>query len=587
MLCDWEIESLARAGMIAPFEAAQVRDGVSYGLSSAGYDMRLAGEFKILNAREADYLDPKNPIAAHWATFTESDYIEIPPHGFVLGRSVEYWRIPTNVVGTVVGKCVTGDTRIVDAATGNYMPISDFVNDGHTIGLHNWRIAPFGALGVIRQGIKSVYELTTKRGLKIRTTAEHPFRVLPGWKALNKLEVGEPIATARNIPIFGTTELPDWEAILLGLMISEGQCHTPGHSPCFTSEDPVLIDALNQAVRDGNLGTVSQSGDFGHRIVNKRGRGGIAETNRASLWLRKYGLNVGAGAKFVPPQVFMSPKRSVALFLRYLFGGDGSIHRHGGGVCVSYCTISRRLIDDVHHLLLRFGITSSINIKHPRNGQTAYELGIYSYTDANRFLDQIGFPQDSIKWITGRSLTVGVGKEYQRSKGDTLPVFAWNMAQQAIGDRSFLSIGIHARQTKPMSYINASLIANAVGGVFNDLVGGDVIWDYVDNIQYIGEQEVYDISVPEVHNFIANDFVIHNSTYARNALFANVTPLEPGWEGYLTIELTNGAPVPSRVYIGEGICQAQFHFITIPNVTYRSRNGKYQNQPAMPVLAKV
>jgi deoxycytidine triphosphate deaminase len=51
MLCDWEIESLARAGMIDPFLPSQVRDGgkISAGLSSAGYDMRLAGEFKMLN----------------------------------------------------------------------------------------------------------------------------------------------------------------------------------------------------------------------------------------------------------------------------------------------------------------------------------------------------------------------------------------------------------------------------------------------------------------------------------------------------------------------------------------------------------
>ncbi|NWG12070.1 MAG: dCTP deaminase [Acidobacteria bacterium] len=69
------------------------------------------------------------------------------------------------------------------------------------------------------------------------------------------------------------------------------------------------------------------------------------------------------------------------------------------------------------------------------------------------------------------------------------------------------------------------------------------------------------------------------STYARCGLIVNVTPLEPGWEGYLTISLVNAAPVPIRVYAGEGIGQILF-LLGEGDCTssYADRSGKYQGQ---------
>jgi dCTP deaminase len=69
------------------------------------------------------------------------------------------------------------------------------------------------------------------------------------------------------------------------------------------------------------------------------------------------------------------------------------------------------------------------------------------------------------------------------------------------------------------------------------------------------------------------------STYARCGLIVNVTPLEPGWEGYLTVSLVNAAPVPLRVYAGEGIGQVLFlRGEGDCSVPYGARNGKYQSQ---------
>jgi len=71
---------------------------------------------------------------------------------------------------------------------------------------------------------------------------------------------------------------------------------------------------------------------------------------------------------------------------------------------------------------------------------------------------------------------------------------------------------------------------------------------------------------------------VGKSTYARAGLVVNVTPLESGWEGQVTLEFTNCTPVPIRVYANEGICQFKFMAGLLPDVTYASRNGKYQHQ---------
>lgn len=69
------------------------------------------------------------------------------------------------------------------------------------------------------------------------------------------------------------------------------------------------------------------------------------------------------------------------------------------------------------------------------------------------------------------------------------------------------------------------------------------------------------------------------STYARCGLIVNVTPLEPGWEGHVTLEISNTTPLPAKVYANEGICQFLFFKGAAPcEVTYKSRGGKYMGQ---------
>lgn len=69
------------------------------------------------------------------------------------------------------------------------------------------------------------------------------------------------------------------------------------------------------------------------------------------------------------------------------------------------------------------------------------------------------------------------------------------------------------------------------------------------------------------------------STYARSGVIVNVTPLEPEWEGYLTVAIVNTTPIPARIYPGEGIAQLVFlHAHSVCGISYADRKGKYQAQ---------
>ena len=90
--------------LIDPFIPEQVRDNViSYGLSSYGYDIRISNEFKVLTKTDG-IIDPKNFDDSIFEDYTVDSHITIPANNFVLGRSVEYIRMPRDTVGLVLGK---------------------------------------------------------------------------------------------------------------------------------------------------------------------------------------------------------------------------------------------------------------------------------------------------------------------------------------------------------------------------------------------------------------------------------------------------------------------------------------------------
>ena len=100
----WIRKMAIEHGMIDPFEDRQVRNGViSYGLSSYGYDIRVADEFKVFTNINSTVVDPKNFDNRSFVD-VKADVCIIPPNSFALAKTVEYFRIPRNVLTICVGK---------------------------------------------------------------------------------------------------------------------------------------------------------------------------------------------------------------------------------------------------------------------------------------------------------------------------------------------------------------------------------------------------------------------------------------------------------------------------------------------------
>jgi dCTP deaminase len=113
----WITQMALEHRMIEPFEGRQVRSGViSYGVSSYGYDMRVAREFRIFTNVLNSIVDPKNFDPKSFVEF-EGDVCIVPPNSFALARSVEYFRIPRDVVTITVGKSTYARCGIITNVT--------------------------------------------------------------------------------------------------------------------------------------------------------------------------------------------------------------------------------------------------------------------------------------------------------------------------------------------------------------------------------------------------------------------------------------------------------------------------------------
>jgi deoxycytidine triphosphate deaminase len=192
------IRRMASQGMIEPFAAEQVRfaDGhkiISYGTSSYGYDVRCASEFKIFTNINTTIVDPKK--------FDEKSFVDlasevciIPPNSFALARTVEYFRIPRNVLTICCGKstyarCFRGDTRVA-LADGTAATLEEMARR-HAQGerFAGYSIGPNGRLIVTRLdaprfiGRDCLLEVLLDNGERICATPDHLFMRRDGLMA--------------------------------------------------------------------------------------------------------------------------------------------------------------------------------------------------------------------------------------------------------------------------------------------------------------------------------------------------------------------------------------------------------------------
>jgi len=247
-------------------------------------------------------------------------------------------------------------------------------------------------------------------------------------------------------------------------------------------------------------------------------------TTSVARFLASVGLRFTVAAtKFVPPRIFRLPRAQLAVFLKTLFSCDGSVYvTHRGQAGVSYSTISKRLAQDVQHLLLRFGFVAKLRTKKSQVNErpyVAYEIQLLGTREVKRFLNEIG--------IWGRETAKAKIAALRTSKltsthRDVVPTGDefWRRLREITGGASFAEISRRAklkiknrRHERPLCRRTLMALAGAYPSTYlQALAHGDIYWDEIESIAPAGEEVVYDLSVPSQANFVADDLIVHNST---------------------------------------------------------------------------
>jgi len=265
-----------------------------------------------------------------------------------------------------MGKCLKYDAELVDAGTGEVYTIQEVVARGRT---RLFTLTEGGALGqaepvrFVDDGIKPVFRVRTASGRQVETTLTHPFLTTSGWRKLEELRPGEPIAVPARLPVFGTADLPAYEVKLLAYLCAETMPTSPVLAADYADAAAVgeairaatkPAAAAAEAVAAEERGTAAES--RAARIAPVQG-GAVPEVVGALL-ARHPELGRQGEARSIPPAIFTLPREKVAVFLSRLLACAGTVTTDPE-ITVSGILPSARMAKQVRHLLLRFGVMAS------------------------------------------------------------------------------------------------------------------------------------------------------------------------------------------------------------------------------------
>ena len=224
----------------------------------------------------------------------------------------------------------------------------------------------------------------------------------------------------------------------------------------------------------------------------------------------------------MPDGMFHAPKRQIALFLNHIWSTDGSvtINKSGRSGRVYYASTSRRLIDDLSRLLLRFGISTMVRTVHKAGYRDGYTLDISGSDSQRRFLSEIGVHGE--RSANAARLLEIVRSTTANTNVDTVPVGIWDSVREVMTEKGMTTRAFQAAlgvQYSGSSIYRAAPSRERLGQVAAVLDSADlelyavndVFWDEVVAIEPDGVEEVFDATVLGTHNFIANGIAVHNS----------------------------------------------------------------------------
>ncbi len=434
-----------------------------------------------------------------------------------------------------MGKCLPAWTLIDHPETGERLTIEEYVRRQIPV-VHS--LSDSGKIQISRitdwvdSGVQPCYRVRTRLGRMVEVTGHHPFLTIHGWTPLHDLKEGQYIAVPTHVQCFGSDESWPIEKVrLLAYYIAEGGLT---HAcPYFTNTDPIIVEDFKHiiATQFPTLHIRQYRIDYSvsqpKNAETMRGRGGIFPKNPVTVWLTELGL-MGklAQDKRFPACVWKWSKRYLAEFLRALMSCDGSIYalkETKNRPIIEFTVTSQQLATDVYHAFLRFGILA----KYYQKTDKAWCVQITATDGVKKYQEQIG-------WIGEKSMrfanSIYVGQLKGRNNGHA-PVETWQLVRSASQEKG-LSLSELARRSgeteKVGKYAGYNAHTNrtipsrrlaAYAEVLEDtalqrIASPDIYWDEIVSIEPIGEHHVYDLTVPEGANFIAQDVFVHNTSLA-------------------------------------------------------------------------
>jgi replicative DNA helicase len=430
--------------------------------------------------------------------------------------------------------CLTGDSLVTLADTGLQVPIKELVcKSGFAVwGLNENTMKLERAIvsNAFSTGVKPVFTLKTRLGRKIRATGNHKFLTINGWKKLDELSPKQHLCLPRHLPISGKQTMTYAEVALLGHLIGDG-CTLPRHVIQYTTRELDLAENVSFLARElfGETIVPRISPERGWYQVYLPAAQPLTHSvrNPIAKWLDSLGVfGLRSYEKFVPQDLFSQPQELIACFLRHLWCTDGSIKLLAGKKprpIAYYASSSERLAFDVQTLLLRLGINARLKmIPQPGKGRNQYHVTITGKIDLELFIQKVGAVGE-YKRASLQEISEHLENCSHNPNKDVIPKEVWKTQVAP----AMQTLGMTTREIQSrlgQSYCGSTLyqanlsrerafkVANIVeSSELVALANSDVYWDEIVAIIPDGEEEVFDLTVSHLHNFVANNIIVHNS----------------------------------------------------------------------------
>lgn len=423
-----------------------------------------------------------------------------------------------------VGKCVRGDTLVMDANSGVYRKISEIVSSQSDVltRREDGTIARVTPAAWLHTGRKECIRIVLRSGRELSGTPEHPVMTVDGWKRLDEISPGDHVETVRKVPEpKGRITPPDHEVFMIAALLAEGGYTSD--QVTFTNEDPEIVSTVCESAELLGAEMVQHRGARSFEYAFRWGDGqmGMAGENPVRFLLNTYGCgHEKAVDKKIPDRVFQYSNKALAKFLGMFWSCDGSV-LCGGTVEIGLA--SKVMVEQIQRLLLRFGITSRVRYKEVHLNEKKFDswvLRVHS-TANGLFRDRILMIGQKARVASelkdGANPNVDLVPMTQDLRGKILDAVERGRSQGARFTDLAMRLGMNSCMSRD-KLVRRKSISRRLLSAFIETFGAHELrqylvnhWDRVESVRDDGVQEVYDLSIDSTHAFVAEDIVVHNT----------------------------------------------------------------------------